>query len=201
MRKVDLKKELSPLYAPSASLVAEIEVPELAFLMIDGTGGPVSAAYKEAVETLFSLSYALKFQIKKSAELDHTVMPLESLWWSEEPAGFHPERKDTLSWTAMILQPDAVTPDLLARTRDEVGKKKKLPSLSRVRFERFHEGRAAQILHVGPYNDEPATIEKLEEFIRERQGTPRGRHHEIYLSDPNRTAPDKLKTILRQPFA
>jgi len=126
------------------------------------------------------------------------VMPLEALWWSEDPRGFSMADKSSWLWTAMIMQPDPVTSEHVAAAREQAKNKKPLPGLSRLRFERFHEGLSAQILHIGPYSEEGPTLEKLHSFIRGHGREPRGKHHEIYLSDPRRAAPEKWKTIIRQ---
>jgi hypothetical protein len=199
MSKLDLKKERKALYSAPEDRAAEVEVPPTPYLMIDGEGDPNTAPeYREAVEALFALAYALKFALKKREGLDFTVMPLEGLW-STGGGEFDPERKDEFRWTAMIAQPDAVTQELFVETRAEVERKKNLAALPRVRLETYHEGRALQILHVGPYDEEGPRIEKLHAHARERGLAPTGRHHEIYLSDPRRTLPSRLKTILRQP--
>jgi hypothetical protein len=203
MTKIDVKKQLGPLYYASRKEAIVVEVPSLSFLMVDGSGDPNTApAYRHAIEALYALSYALKFMVKRGeAAVDYTVMPLEGLWWSEDMADFDPGRnKDRWQWTAMILQPEIVTADLVDAARAEVGAKKDLPPLERLRFEPFEEGRAAQILHLGPYAGEAETIARLHTFIEARGGRRSGKHHEIYLSDPRRTAPDRLKTLIRQPF-
>jgi hypothetical protein len=202
MSKIDFKKELNHFYNPSAKAVMVVDVPPLNFLMIDGRGDPNTAtAYKEAVEALFSLSYALKFMIKKELGIDYAVMPLEGLWWVEDMSRFSLDDKSAWQWTAMIMQPEYIVADLVEAARAQVAGKKKLPALSRLRLETFHEGQAAQIMHLGPYAAEAPTIQKLHDFIAGQGGQRTGKHHEIYLSDPSRTAPEKLKTVIRQPFA
>ena len=203
MPTLDLKKKLQDLYSPSAKAISVVDVPPLRFLMVDGEGDPnTSRAYKEAIEALYGLSYTLKFMVKRQhPEHDYRVMPLEGLWWTDTAGGPDFTRKDTWKWTAMIMQPDAVTAGLFEEAKQELNAKKHPPGLVRVRFDAFHEGAAAQILYVGPYADERPTIERLHAFIREQGHELHGRHHEIYLSDPNRTAPARLKTIIRQPFA
>jgi hypothetical protein len=198
---LDLKKQLRDLYGPSAREPAIVNVPSMNFLMVDGEGDPnTSQAYKEAVEALYATSYTLKFMIKKrSPEDDYGVMPLEGLW--DDPTSFGSEQRAGWRWTAMIMQPDVVTPALVAEAIAEAAGKRDLPALPRLRVEPFHEGTAAQILYIGPYAAEQPTIERLHRFIADRGGALTGRHHEIYLSDPRRTAPERLKTIIRQPFA
>lgn len=200
--KIDFKKQLKHLYNPSSKQVTVVDVPELNFLMIDGEGDPnTSEAYQDAIETLFAVSYALKFAIKRGESgIDFAVMPLEGLWWVEDMTQFSMEDKDAWKWTAMIMQPAYVTQQLVEEAVKQVEKKKGLPSLSDMRFEAFHEGTAAQIMYFGPYSEEALTIDKIHGFIRDQGYRLRGKHHEIYLSDPRRTAPHKLKTIIRQPF-
>lgn len=202
MVKIDWKDRLKPLYQPSAKQVSVVEVPEMNYLMVDGQGNPnTSQAYQEAVEALYSVSYSLKFAVKKmEAGVDYAVMPLEGLWWMEGEPPYPLERKDEFQWIAMIAQPEWVTPELFSVIREQVILKKKPPGVARLRFEPFSEGQAAQILHIGPYSAEAPTVEQLYSFITAGGYRLHGRHHEIYLSDPNRTAPEKLKTILRQPF-
>lgn len=202
MTKLDLKKEYKQLYQPSAKQAAVVEVPAFNYLMVDGRGDPNTApAYVAAVEALYAVAYALKFKIKKGqAGLDYGVMPLEGLWWVDDMRQFSVKDKAAWQWTMMILQPQFVTAQLFAETVGEVGKKKDLPALSRLRFELYREGQAAQIMHIGPYADEEPTVAKLHDFIHARGGERRGKHHEIYLKDPRKTAPGKLLTVIRQPF-
>ena len=200
--KIDLRKELKHLYNPSSKQIAIVDVPEMNFLMIDGQGDPnTSQAYQDAVEALYSVAYTLKFMVKKGeSAVDYAVMPLEGLWWVEDMTQFSVNDKDAWKWTSMIMQPEYVTEELLQEALKQVGKKKDLPALSGMRFESFREGQAAQILYFGPYSDEGPTIERIHRFIVEQGRRLLGRHHEIYLSDPRRTAPAKLKTVIRQPF-
>jgi hypothetical protein len=202
MTKLDLKKELKHLYNPSAKVVSDVDVPPMNFLLVDGRGDPNTAReYVEAVEALYAVAYALKFAVKKSqGGVDFAVMPLEGLWWVEDMTKFDIRDKGAWQWTMMMMQPKPVTAALFAATLPEVGAKKKLPALSRVRFEPYAEGRAAQIMYVGPYADEGPTIARLHEHIRANGHTLHGKHHEIYLGDPRKTAPEKLSTVLRQPF-
>jgi len=202
MHKLDLIKQLHALYHPSAKEVSRIDVPEMNFLMIDGTGDPNSApAYAEALTALYQLSYTIKFSLKKGKRaIDYRVMPLEGLWWMDDMRLFSMENKSDWKWTMMIAQPDFVSGDLVEETRKEVAKKKNPPALALVKFESYHEGPAAQILHIGPYDAEGPNIAKIHAYIRESGHQLRGKHHEIYMSDPRRAAPEKLKTIVRQPF-
>jgi hypothetical protein len=179
-----------------------VRVPELAFVRIDGEGDPnTSPAYRDALEALYGLSYTLKFALKKELGLSYRVGPLEGLWWADDMAVFSTGRKADYRWTMMIAQPDEVTAERFDRARDEVRRKKGPGALDRVRLERFAEGLAAQVLYLGPYRDEGPTIERLHAFIRDAGYRLRGKHHEIYLGDPRRSAPEKLRTIIRQPIA
>ena len=200
--KIDLKKTLKDLYQVSAKAPSVVEVPPLRYLMVDGEGDPNTApAYAEAIEALFSVSYTAKFMVKKGPQaIDYSVMPLESLWWSDDLSAFRTGAKDRWKWTAMILQPDFVSDDLIGEAVDEVHKKKMLPAVDLLRLGSLTEGRCAQILHVGPFSEEGPTIERLHAFITAHSAL-RGKHHEIYLSDLRRTDPAKWKTIVRQPMA
>lgn len=201
MAPIDIRKELKSLYSPSHKAFSIVEAPPLNFLMVDGHGDPNHAPqYQQAVETLYALAYPIKFALKKQG-YDYVVPPLEGLWWMENMAEFSLERKADWDWTMMIMQPEPVTGPLVGRIRSEVMAKKKMEALARVRLEEYAEGLAVQILYYGAYADEGPTIARLHAFAREQGYVLRGKHHEIYLGDPRRTAPDKLKTIIRQPVA
>jgi hypothetical protein len=201
MPRIDLRKELKHLYAPSGKAVVEVDVPTLRFLMIDGQGDPnISTAYAEAVEALFSVSYAAKFMIKRGEQgLDYAVMPLEGLWWADDPSAFSANDRARWKWTMMILQPDFVEVAVLEKAMAQLRRKKPLAALERLRLEPFAEGRCAQVLHVGPFSAEGPTIQRLHDFIASR-GMLAGKHHEIYLSDIRRAAPARWRTIIRQPM-
>jgi len=202
MAKIDYKKELKHLYKPSAKKVAIVDVAQMNFLMIDGEGDPnTSQDFQDAVEALYGLSYTLKFVIKKGElAIDYGVMPLEGLWWADDMSQFSVEKKENWKWTLMIMQPEYVSTELFHEAGKQVKKKKNPVALSRVRFETFYEGRAAQIMHIGPFSEEGPTVEKVHHFIKEKGSKLSGKHHEIYLSDFRRAAPEKLKTIIRQPM-
>lgn len=199
MAKVDFKKEAKQLYAPPRDPV-EVDVPEMAFLAIDGEGAPESQDFMDAIQALYSASYTLKFMLKADG-FDYTVMPLEGLWWADDPAAFRSSDKPAWKWTAMIRQPDRVTPALVEEAVVQASAKRRLAAASKIRLERLDESRCVQIMHVGPYEAEEPTIDKLHAFIAENGWKLRGKHHEIYLSDPHRTAPEKMKTAIRQPVA
>lgn len=199
--KIDLTRKFKDLYTARGE-PAVVDVPELSFLMVDGHGDPnVVPDYAEAVEALYSVSYTLKFALKRGPQaLDYRVMPLEGLWWTSDMANFTTDDKSAWDWTMMIMQPDEVDRALFDRARTRAMAKKDLPAAPRLRLERCREGPAAQVLHLGPYTTEGPTIARLHEFITATGYVLAGKHHEIYLSDPRRAAPEKLKTIIRQPI-
>ncbi|GAA4064098.1 GyrI-like domain-containing protein [Agromyces indicus] len=199
--KYDLKREHAELYAPSARDFSFVDVPPLRFLAVDGHGDPNSAAaYREAVEALFGVAYATKFASKRRLARDFVVAPLEGLWWAEDPTAFTARDKAAWSWTMLIAQPDWIDDDAVAAAIEVARAKTPNPALDRLRLERRHEGRSVQILHVGSYDEEAPTLARLhDEWMPQHGLTFNGAHHEIYLSDARRTAPDKLRTVLRQP--
>jgi len=191
----DIKRALPDLYAPTCGGFHVVDVPEIAFLMVDGHGDPnTSPAYTEAVTALYTLSYTVRAIAKTDLGRVHTVGPLEGLWSADDPAVFVTREKSAWDWTMMISQPAWITPDVV-----EAAKRKK-KAVDGVRFASYAEGRSVQVLHVGSYDDEAPVLAALHrEYLPEHGLTFNGRHHEIYLSDPRRTAPEKLRTILRQP--
>lgn len=202
MEKIDFKKGLKHLYLPSAKEVVQVEVPEMNYLMIDGEGDPNnSTPYQAAVEGLFALSYAIKFMSKKGTlAVDYGVMPLEGLWWTDDMSSFSMDDKSNWKWTMMIMQPDFIIRDVVDRAIEDARRKKKLSVLGELRFAPLTEGMSAQIMHVGPFSSEGPTIERLHTFIADAGCKPAGKHHEIYLSDIRKAAPEKWKTIIRQPM-
>ncbi len=200
MDKIDLKKELKNLYNPSVKEVTVVEVPAMNFLLVNGEGAPTSSQYSEAIEALFSVAYTLKFLVKKGKGIDYVVMPLEGLWWVDDMTKFSADRKDEWKWTAMIMQPKYVTADDFKVAVEQVKKKKNPAALPKVKFESFNEGPSAQIMYIGPFSAEGPTIAKIHAYIQNSGHSLSGKHHEIYLNNPATTAPEKLKTILRQPM-
>ncbi|MCB1422492.1 MAG: GyrI-like domain-containing protein [Nitratireductor sp.] len=200
MQKTDFKKELKPLYSPAKKDWVEVEVPPLTYLMVDGQGSPGEAPeYAHAVQWLFSVSYPLKFLSKKELQRDYAVMPLEGLWWADDMEAFIDGKREEWRWTMMILQPEWITIELLDRAISKAVQKLGEPPAS-LRLETLEEGRCLQILHVGSYADEAPVLHRLHHDVMPARGqTFNGKHHEIYLSDPQRVPPEKLKTILRQP--
>lgn len=201
MKKIDFKKELKHLYQPSTRKIETVVIPKMNFLMIDGKGDPnTSQDFKKAIEMLFAISYNLKFMAKKSnLKIDYVVMPLEGLWWVKDNEKFTLDDKNNWHWTAMIMQPEFITKEMVNKACIDVAHKKHLPT-ELIRFESFHEGHAAQILYIGPYSEEEETVKSLHHFIKNSGYKLSGKHHEIYLSDFRKIDPKKLKTIIRQPF-
>jgi hypothetical protein len=182
-----------------------VRVPRLTFLCVDGHGAPAtSPAYTAAVQALYAVSYAARLRISKEGGDGYRVSPLEGLWWADDLSTFATGDTSHWRWTMMVRQPDAVTAGLVERLIEDVVAGRSMPMARDLRLSAFEEGAAAQVLHVGPYAAEAPTIARLHEFIRERGLTfdgHRHKHHEIYLSDPRRAAPERLRTIIRQPYA
>ncbi len=210
MKTLDLKKQYKYLYQPSAKKIELVEVPRLQFAMVDGaiekgSEPGKSPRFAEATQALYSMSYTLKFMLKKrkTNAVDYPVMALEGLWWVED-GFFDITVKDNWFYTLMILQPEIITKAIFEEARDQVRKKKgESDALSNIRFENFEEGLCVQTMHIGPYATEPATVDRMRAFMQEHglkdNVGPNGKHHEIYLSDPRRVAPEKMKTVLRHP--
>ena len=215
MTKIDFKKEFKHLYQSTDKDFQVLEVPPMQFLMLDGRGDPnTSQEYQVAIEALYAVAYKIKFTSKKTLGKDYVVPPLEGLWGSPEMVfsltGITDEKswleqfkvsdRDSWQWTMMILQPDWITPEIFSQASEEVKKRKNPTSLDKLRLSRYHEGLCVQILYIGPYADEGPILAKMHtRFLPENGYVEAGKHHEIYLSDPRKTAPEKLKTILRQP--
>lgn len=202
MEKIDYKKQLKHLYKPSARKVEIVDVLPMNFLMIDGEGDPnTSQSFSDAIEALYPVSYTLKFMVKKGEMgIDYGVLPLEALWWSDDMSAFSTGNKDAWKWTLMIMQPEFISQKMIKEAMEEVKRKKNPASLPLLRFETFKEGKAAQIMHIGPFSEEGPTIEKVHLFIEGSGSQKTGKHHEIYLSDIRRAAPEKWKTVVRQPM-
>jgi len=200
MKKFDLRKEFKSLLTPPSKNVVMVQVPRHQFLMIDGRGDPnTSPLFQESIQALYALSFGLKFTLKKEKAVDYPVMPIEGLFSGEGVEWFKAKRQDW-RWTLMILQPGVVTKTWVERIRALTLEKGKAPAAARVRFEPFREGRSVQIMHIGPYSAEGPTIARLHDYMRDHGWIPNGRHHEIYLGDPRRSAPEKLRTVVRQPI-
>ncbi len=203
MSPVDLVRQHRALYNPSWKHPAVVEVPELSFVTVDGRGAPESEAYADALQALYSTAYTLKFSLRNAdAERDFKVAPLEGLWWGDaERPSLEELQKDRAAWNwrLMIALPDGVTAAEVAAAAEQAARKRRPSAPVEIRFERLEEGLAAQLLHIGPYSEEAPTIERLHAWVAEQGYELHGRHHEIYLSDPQRTAPERLKTVIRHP--
>ena len=210
MKTLDLKKDLKAFYKPSAKKVEFIQVPRFQFLMVDGAIEPGmepgnSPLFHENMEAMYGAAYTLKFTFKKREKdpLDYPVMALEGLW-DARGGKFDINIKDNWDYTLMILVPDLITQtDFEAALEQMRAKKGDLPGYARLRLDSFDEGPCVQTMHIGPYATEPETLERMQAFMAENGlqdlvGTG-GKHHEIYLGDPRRAAPEKLKTVLRHP--
>ena len=199
--KVDLKKDIET-YTARHGTFSVVTVPAMQLLMVDGHGDPnTSPAYQDALTSIYPVAYAVKFLSKRELDRDYTVMPLEGLWWSQDLDSFTTARdKSRWDWTLMTMVPEWITHEHVEAARDAVARKGGAPLLDAVRLEPFDEGLSVQTLHVGPYDDEGPVLDAMHhEFIPGRSLRMHGKHHEIYLSDARRTAPDRLRTILRQP--
>lgn len=201
MAPYDVKRERKEFYAPKNTAWAIVDVPEHQYIAIDGTGNPNTApAYAGTVKALYAVAYTLKFAGKRTAGGDFVVAPLEGLWWADRPEAFTSGAKDTWNWTMLINMPPWITKEMIEDAKQAALSKKKLPTISLLRHFTLHEGPSAQALHIGSYDDEAPLLHELHHTYLAANGLrPSGLHHEIYLSDPRRTAPEKLKTILRQP--
>lgn len=203
--------ELHSLYQARRGAVEFVDVPLLGYLMVDGTGDPAAEPFRDAVQALFTVSYGIHFRLKRENRDVPKVQPLEALWWLDgprqelfdtadaDPGSIVDIDRSRWRWRAMMAQPEQVSTAIAARAVADAQAKRELPALPLLRFEHWAEGRCAQLLHVGPYADEPATVRHLHAGIAAAGYRPHGRHHEIYLSDPHRTNPQRLRTIIRHP--
>ena len=199
MGKIDFKKEI-PGYKSKEGKPELLTIPAMNYLKIDGYGDPNhSIEFQQAIEALYTVAYTLKFMIKKQSVTDYGVAPLEGLWWADDMNDFLFSRKENWKWTAMIMQPEYVTDTLYKDAIKAAAGKKELPALKKMRLESLDEGLCVQVLYTGPYADEGPTIQSLHQFAKDNGCLLTGKHHEIYLNDQRKTAPEKLKTIIRQP--
>lgn len=199
----DFRKELKP-YFTARKEPALVRLPAIKYLHIEGKGDPAKGGeFQEAISALYTLIYTLKFSVKRSSPpREIPVLPLQALWWMAGGRKFSTRApRSAWRWRAMLAVPGFITAAMVDKARKQAFDRKPLPALKKLKVERWKEGLCAQVLHLGPYAAEMPTIDRLHAFIKERGYRPKGRHHEIYLSDPGRTAPRKLKTILRQPVA
>lgn len=205
MEKQDLRKQYKNLYQPSAKDVILVDVPEFQFVMLDGivrAGERVNASpeFTQAMEALYGISYTLKFasKLSKVNPIDYTVMAVEALWWVKGD-DFEFEKIEDWYFTAMVMQPAHISRAMFEDARNQLEKKHTNPALGKLRLNAFKEGRSIQVMHIGPYSAEPATIDRMKIFMKANNLERNGKHHEIYLGDPRRADPSKLKTVLRQP--
>lgn len=201
--KTDFKKTLDAYWAEQGQFRI-VDLPNMQYLMLDGHGDPnTSPAYSEALKALYPVAYKLKFSSKRTLGRDYVVPPLEGLWWAENMDSYTSSRdKSQWDWTMMLMTPDWIDQQMVHTAIEEVSAKDSPLRLADIRWEALSEGRCAQTLHIGPYDDEGAVLAKLHhEFIPKNGLLMVGKHHEIYLNDPRRTAPEKLRTILRQPVS
>lgn len=201
MHKVDFKKEYKQLYTAPVGDFAMVDVPPLNYFMVDGSGDPNAAPdYKEAVEALYAASYKLKFMSRDALGRDYVVPPLEGLWWADDYSVFLEGRKDRWSWTMMTMVPEFIDRNMAEQAIVMALQNKRLPAFSKLRYSPLEEGLVVQTLHVGPYSDEGPILRRLHDQCLPANGLAEsGLHHEIYLGDPRKTAPERLRTILRQP--
>jgi hypothetical protein len=202
MKKLDLKKQYEAFYKAAPGKISTVIVPAMNYIAIEGKGDPNNSSdFQEAIEALYSLSYTLKFMVKKGGmEIDYGVMPLEGQWFMADNSEFSQMKKEDWLWNIMILQPNFITAEMVLEATQMVAAKKEVPALPLARVTSYEDGLSAQLLHIGPYNQETENILKLHQFIHDQGYQLTGRHREIYLSDMRRTAPEKLKTIIRQPM-
>ncbi|MCE5258301.1 MAG: GyrI-like domain-containing protein, partial [Chloroflexi bacterium] len=199
MNASDLREEFKYSLRASDKKVTLVDMPALPFLMFDGAGDPnTSPDFQDGINALYSLTYTAKFTLKaRDPALDFSIMTLDGLWSTARPEDIY--EKSKLSWTLLMMQPRWMTPQLVEEMKAEVARKRPLEALARVRLETFAEGLAAQILHIGPYDSEHETVNRLTEWMAANGYEQNGRHHEIYLSDPRRVPPEKYRTIIRHP--
>jgi len=203
MDKYEWKKEQKDLYLPKTGVVSEVKVPKTNYIMFDGAGDPNnSKAMQDAFSALYPIAYTIKFALKKAGRQDFTVFPPEGLWFADDMNVFmdNPGDKSSWKWTIMIAQPSFVTKADFEQAKQAAFAKKGLPTLQKVSFEPLEEGTSVQMMHIGPYADEGPNILKLHSYIKEHGWQLTGKHHEIYMSDPRRVAPEKMKTVIRQPY-
>ncbi len=204
--KIDLFRERK-VYFTAAPAPEVVTFKAMKFLTIEGTGAPDSPAFQQAVGAMYAVAFTLKMQ-QKQAGHDYKVSTLEGLWWADyppsalaDPDALWTAPRETWKWKLLIMVPDFITKSDVRQAAASLAAKKGEPRIADVTLERFAEGKSVQILHVGPYALEPASIVKMRDLMAREHLQPRGRHHEIYLSDPRRTKPEKIRTILRQPVA
>ena len=195
--KLDLRKALKPLFSPPARDVQLIKIPPMKYIMVDGKGEPGGESFQQAIGAIYNVAYTMKFRSKKLLKKDYNVMALEGLWWMKGKIDM--EKRGDWLWTLMVVVPDFITPKMFADSVEEVKERKNPPGVDSVRMETFDEGLCVQTMHIGPYSTEPESIARLDAYSKEHGYRMVGKHHEIYFGDPRRSAPSKLRTIIRHP--
>ena len=197
--KIDIKKQCKQLFAPKREPHL-VEVPRFQYLMIDGEGSPQGAAFQDAIGALYSTAYTTKFRLKAAGRDDFVVPPLEALWWADDESAFEENRRNEWQWTLMLIQPDHVSEEDIADALGELDKKERITAAHRkMRIEQLEEGGAVQCLYIGPYDSMGGAISAMQAYAESNGLELAGKHHDVYLSDPRRTVPEKLKTVLRRP--
>jgi hypothetical protein len=201
--KLDLKKQFPEFYKPSKKPHI-VDIPEMTFFMVDGTGYPTdNPLYQEAIQLMYGASFALKMKVIKPTGKDYVVPPLEGLWWADDMAVFtddYMKRKDEWKWTSMIRVPDFITEEQIKKGLEVFKENKNPENFEKLRYQNYTEGRVVQVLHLGPFSEEGPVIERMHEYAIDQGYILHKKHHEIYLSDPRRTKPEKLRTVIRQPI-
>ena len=204
--KLDLRKQYEEFYLPPAKEVILVDVPEFLFIAVDGAVEAGvrpgdSEVFREAMGAMYGVGYSLKFmsKLRSGDPIDFTVMPIEGLWSTESGAKFDFDWRESSLYTLLMMQPDHVTSTMFEQAVADSRAKRPNPALGRIRLERWREGSSVQIMHIGPYADEPATLDKMDSFAEEHGFEFHGHHHEIYIGDPTRSKPENLKTVLRHP--
>lgn len=199
MEKIDLKKKIRTAFSGKKN-PSLVEIPPMKYVTVSGKGDPNNSEdFNEAVAVIYGMAYTLKFEEKKQGR-DFTVPPMEGQWWADDPGVFHESERDKWFWKVMIALPDYIGVEEFSRAKGILKAKKDLPGLENALLEEMEDGLSVQVLYVGPYAEEAATIASMHHFAEDQGYRLRGRHREVYLSDPRRTDPDKLKTIIRQPL-
>lgn len=204
--KLDLRRQYKEFYLPSAKEVTAVDVPEFLFIALDGVVEAGvrpgdSEAFRDSMAAMYGVGYALKFMSKLRSEdpIDFTVMAVEGLWSTESGSRFDFDWREPSLYTLLMMQPDHITSSMFEQAVADTKEKRPNPALDRIRLEPWREGLSIQIMHIGPYADEPATLDKMDAFAEANGYRFHGRHHEIYIGDPNKSKPENLKTVLRHP--
>jgi hypothetical protein len=206
MQKIDFKKTMKEAFNASVKKVSFVEIPEMQYLMVEGKGYPENnTSYQQSFEALYGVAYTLKFMLKFNESIrpkkycDYVIPPFGTQWWMAE-GDFDIKKADLWRWNNLLMQPDFITPELIEMAKSELKKKKNVASLNLLKFEKFYEGRVAQMMHIGPYSEVSRVAKQIILEIESRGYKLHGRHHEIYFNDPRKTAPEKLKTLVRIPY-